>query len=125
MEHCGYRPVEFLPLVSLVEVLRMFRTLELKNPWSTTQIIRDLQLVCKPLVYDRLPATSFVNLTSKNLSQNPSGIYTLQTEVDIQDHQGREESVEVYLVVGGETLPTQDPLNPNLWVQLQTTSRLR
>lgn len=59
---------------------------------------------------------SFVNLTSKNLSQNPSGIYTLQTEVDIQDRKVVKESVEVYLVVGGETLAmTQDPLNPNLW----------
>ena len=28
---------------------------------------------------------SFINLTSTNISQNPSGIYTLQTEVDIQD----------------------------------------
>ena len=28
---------------------------------------------------------SFINLTSKNISQNPSGIYTLQTELDIQD----------------------------------------
>ena len=28
---------------------------------------------------------TFINLTSQNISQNPSGIYTLQTEVDIQD----------------------------------------
>lgn len=59
---------------------------------------------------------SFVNLTSKNLSQNPSGIYTLQTEVEIQDRKVVKESVEVFLVVGGETQAmTQDPLNPNLW----------
>ena len=62
---------------------------------------------------------SFVNLTSKNLSQNPSGIYTLQTEVEIQDRKVVKESVEVFLIVGGETLAmTQDPLNPNLWLSL-------
>jgi len=28
---------------------------------------------------------NFINLTSKNVSQNPSGIYTLQTDLEIYD----------------------------------------
>ncbi len=59
---------------------------------------------------------SFINLTSTNLSQNPSGIYTLQTEVDLQDRKVLAESVQVSLVVGGETWPmVQDPTNTALW----------
>lgn len=59
---------------------------------------------------------SFINLTSTNISQNPSGIYTLQTEVDIQDRLINRDSVKVSAVVGGESIPmVQDPLNPNLW----------
>jgi hypothetical protein len=48
---------------------------------------------------------TFINLTSKNISQNPSGIYTLQTEVDIQDRRVDQNSIEVSAVVGGETIP--------------------
>ena len=59
---------------------------------------------------------SFINLTSTNISQNPSGIYTLQTEVDIQDRLINRDTVKVFAVVGGETIPmVQDPLNTNLW----------
>ena len=59
---------------------------------------------------------SFINLTSTNISQNPSGIYTLQTEVDIQDRLINRDTVKVFAVVGGETIPMeQDPLNNNLW----------
>ena len=59
---------------------------------------------------------SFINLTSTNISQNPSGIYTLQTELDIQDRKVDSDSVEVFTVVGGETIAmVQDPINPNLW----------
>ena len=59
---------------------------------------------------------SFINLTSTNISQNPSGIYTLQTELDIQDRNVNQESIEVFAVVGGETIPmVQDPINSNLW----------
>ena len=59
---------------------------------------------------------SFINLTSTNLSQNPSGIYTLQTELDIQDRKVNPESIKVFTVVGGESIPmVQDPINPNLW----------
>jgi hypothetical protein len=59
---------------------------------------------------------SFINLTSKNISQNPSGIYTLQTELDIQDRKVNPESVKVFTVVGGESIPmVQDPINKNLW----------
>jgi hypothetical protein len=59
---------------------------------------------------------SFINLTSTNISQNPSGIYTLQTELDIQDRKINPETVKVFAVVGGESIPmVQDPINPNLW----------
>ncbi len=59
---------------------------------------------------------SFINLTSTNISQNPSGIYTLQTELEIQDRKVDPNSVEVFTVVGGETIEmVQDPINPNLW----------
>ena len=58
----------------------------------------------------------FINLTSKNISQNPSGIYTLQTELDVQDRGISNETLEVFAVVGGERLPMiQDDLNPALW----------
>ena len=46
---------------------------------------------------------TFINLTSKNISQNPSGIYTLQTEVDIQDRKVDQNSVLVTAVVGGKS----------------------
>ena len=59
---------------------------------------------------------NFINLTSKNISQNPSGIYTLQTEVEIQDRGIKTETVEVFAVVGGEKLVmVQDEFNPELW----------
>ena len=58
----------------------------------------------------------FINLTSKNISQNPSGIYTLQTELDVQDRGVKVETLEVFAVVGGERLVmVQDELNPELW----------
>ena len=59
---------------------------------------------------------SFINLTSTNISQNPSGIYTLQTEVDIQDRRVDRSSISVSVVVGGETISmVKDPLNETLW----------
>lgn len=59
---------------------------------------------------------TFINLTSKNISQNPSGIYTLQTEVDIQDRRVDRSSISVSVVVGGETISmVKDPLNETLW----------
>lgn len=59
---------------------------------------------------------TFINLTSKNLSQNPSGIYTLQTEVEIQDRKVLKDSIEVNVIVGGETIGmVQDPVNDSLW----------
>ena len=59
---------------------------------------------------------SFINLTSSNLSQNPSGIYTLQTELDIQDRNVDKDSIEVFAIVGGDTIPmVKDPVNPFLW----------
>ncbi len=59
---------------------------------------------------------NFINLTSKNISQNPSGIYTLQTELEVQDRGVKIDTVEVFAVVGGEKLVmVQDDLNPELW----------
>jgi len=59
---------------------------------------------------------NFINLTSKNISQNPSGIYTLQTELEVQDRGVKVETVEVFAVVGGERLVmVRDELNPELW----------
>ena len=59
---------------------------------------------------------NFINLTSKNVSQNPSGIYTLQTELEIQDRGIKVDTVSVFAVVGGEKLVmVQDELNPELW----------
>ena len=59
---------------------------------------------------------SFINLTSKNISQNPSGIYTLQTELEVQDRGVKIDTLEVFAVVGGEKLVmVQDDLNPALW----------
>lgn len=59
---------------------------------------------------------NFINLTSKNVSQNPSGIYTLQTELEIQDRGIKAKTVEVFAVVGGEKLVmVQDDLNEELW----------
>ena len=59
---------------------------------------------------------TFINLTSQNISQNPSGIYTLQTEVDIQDRRVLKDSVSVSVIVGGESIPmVVDPVNSALW----------
>ena len=59
---------------------------------------------------------TFINLTSQNISQNPSGIYTLQTEVDIQDRKIDTNSISVVAIVGGETIKMiKDPVNPALW----------
>jgi len=59
---------------------------------------------------------NFINLTSKNVSQNPSGIYTLQTEISVQDRGVKIDTLKVFVVVGGEKIPmTQDDLNPELW----------
>jgi hypothetical protein len=59
---------------------------------------------------------NFINLTSKNVSQNPSGIYTLQTEIEVQDRGVKIDTLEVFAVVGGEKLVmVQDDLNPELW----------
>ena len=59
---------------------------------------------------------TFINLTSQNISQNPSGIYTLQTELDIQDRKIDTNSISVAAIVGGETIKmVKDPVNPALW----------
>ena len=59
---------------------------------------------------------SFINLTSGNLNQNPSGIYTLQTEIDLQDRDVIEDSTRVFAVVGGQETPmVSDQLNDRIW----------
>lgn len=59
---------------------------------------------------------TFINLTSQNINQNPSGIYTLQTEVAIQDRRVVKDSISVSVIVGGESIPmVGDPLNSALW----------
>ena len=59
---------------------------------------------------------TFINLTSQNINQNPSGIYTLQTEVDIQDRRVVKDSISVSVIVGGESIPmVVDPVNSELW----------
>ena len=59
---------------------------------------------------------TFINLTSQNINQNPSGIYTLQTEVDIQDRRVVKDSISVSVIVGGESIPmVVDPVNSSLW----------
>jgi hypothetical protein len=40
----------------------------------------------------------------------------LQTELDIQDRQVDKDSIEVFAIVGGDTIPmVRDPVNPFLW----------
>lgn len=85
-----------------------------------------MKYIAKLIVFSALSASlwftsgcrqpNFINLTSKNVSQNPSGIYTLQTELEIQDRGIKIDTVEVFAVVGGEKLiMVQDDLNPELW----------
>jgi hypothetical protein len=85
-----------------------------------------MKFISKLLVFSTLSASlwfisgcrqpNFINLTSNNVSQNPSGIYTLQTELEIQDRGIKAETVEVFAVVGGEKLVmVQDEFNAQLW----------
>ena len=86
-------------------------------------MINTLSTLSKPILlsavlclFSSCKQPNFINLTSTNLSQNPSGIYTLQTELDIQDRQVVKESVKIFAVVGGDTIPmVKDPVNPFLW----------
>ena len=48
---------------------------------------------------------TFVNLTAVNQNQNPSGIYTLQTEVDVQDKAVVKDTIQVSVIIGGEPKP--------------------
>jgi hypothetical protein len=59
---------------------------------------------------------SFINLTSGNLNQNPSGIYTMQTEIDLQDRNIVKGSIQVFAVIGGQEVPmVTDQLNNRIW----------
>ena len=79
-------------------------------------IYKFLFLLLFSIIFTGCKQPTFINLTSTNISQNPSGIYTLQTEVDIQDRNVNPDTVEVSAVVGGELISmVQDPINQNLW----------
>ena len=59
---------------------------------------------------------TFVNLTAVNQSQNPSGIYTMQTEVDIQDKAVVNDTVQVSLVIGAESHPmVRGQISDSIW----------
>lgn len=59
---------------------------------------------------------SFINLTPVYQNQNPSGIYTLQTEVDLQDKSVAPKSVKVSVVIGGEAHPmVNGQIGDNVW----------
>ena len=73
-------------------------------------------LLLSGIIFTGCNQPTFINLTSTNISQNPSGIYTLQTEVDIQDRNVNPDTVKVSAVVGGESISmVQDPINLTLW----------
>jgi hypothetical protein len=83
---------------------------------SKPKLIPFIGLSLSLFIFSSCKRPSFINLTSSNISQNPSGIYTLQTEVDLQDRKILSDSIEVALVVGGEKFAmSQDPVNPTLW----------
>jgi len=83
---------------------------------SLSTLSKSIILSASLCLFTNCKQPSFINLTSTNLSQNPSGIYTLQTELDIQDRHVSEDSIEVFAVVGGDTISmTKDPVNPFLW----------
>lgn len=59
---------------------------------------------------------TFVNLTAVNQNQNPSNIYTLQTEVDMQDKAVVQDTMKVSVVIGGEAHPmVRGQVGDNLW----------
>ncbi len=59
---------------------------------------------------------TFVNLTAVNQNQNPSGIYTLQTEVDVQDKAVVNDTIQVSVIIGGETKPmVRGQVGNNIW----------
>lgn len=59
---------------------------------------------------------TFVNLTAVNQNQNPSGIYTLQTEVDVQDKAVVKDTIQVSVVIGGETKPmVKGQIGDSIW----------
>jgi len=59
---------------------------------------------------------TFVILTAVNQNQNPSGIYTLQTEVDIQDRSVIRDTVQVSVMIAGETQPmVKGQVSDRIW----------
>ena len=59
---------------------------------------------------------TFVNLTAVNQTQNPFGIYTMQTEVDIQDKAVVDDTVKVNLVIGAESHPmVRGQVSDSIW----------
>ena len=91
-----------------------FRHLKTMNKLNI--IYKFFFLLLFSIIFTGCNQPTFINLTSTNISQNPSGIYTLQTEVDIQDRNVNPDTVEVSAVVGGELISmVQDPINLTLW----------
>ena len=59
---------------------------------------------------------NFVNLTAVHQNQNPSNIYTLQTEVDVQDKAVVQETVQVSVVIAGQTHPmVRGQIGESIW----------
>ena len=80
------------------------------------KLLAFLTLSASLFIFTSCKRPSFINLTATNISQNPSGIYTLQTEIDIQDRKVQKDSIKVSAIVGGESIPmVKDPVNPFLW----------
>ncbi len=80
------------------------------------KLLAFLTLSASLFIFTSCKRPSFINLTATNISQNPSGIYTLQTEIDIQDRKVQKDSIKVSAIVGGESIPmVKDPVNTFLW----------
>ncbi|MFP6888110.1 MAG: hypothetical protein VB997_11125, partial [Opitutales bacterium] len=83
---------------------------------TTRLLLKAFALVAFTLWFAACSRPSFINLTSGNLNQNPSGIYTMQTEINLQDRDVVVGSVNVFAVVGGQETPmVTDQLNDRIW----------
>ena len=83
---------------------------------TTRLLLKAFALAAFTLWFAACSRPSFINLTSGNLNQNPSGIYTMRTEINLQDRDIVEGSVNVFAVVGGQETPmVTDQLNDRIW----------
>ena len=107
-----------LCLVFILNVHAKFTDQEIINLLMTMQslFLKSFMVATALLLLAGCNKPSFINLTSGNLNQNPSGIYTLQTEIDLQDRSIIEGSVQVFAVIGGQEIPmVTDQLNNRIW----------